>query len=92
MLKIANVQFHKVVLGQTAREIAAAYHVGLYALVKENGLTQEVEEGQILRLPKERGNAYIVQSGDSKSLLCGRVEGYEKRNGKYLYFGMRVIL
>ena len=92
MLKKASVKFHKVAAGQTAREIAAFYHVGLFALVKENKLTQEVVEGQVLRLPKERGDSYTVKAGDSKGLLCGAKEGYEQRNGKFLYPGMRVIL
>ncbi len=92
MLRIEKVKFHKVVAGQTAREIAAAYRVGLFALVQENELTEEVKEGQVLRLPKERGNSYVVQTGDSKKLLCGEQERYEKRNGKHLYPGMQVIL
>ena len=92
MLKIASVKFHKVVAGQTVKEIAAAYHVGVFALVKENGLTEEVVDGQVLRLPKERGNGYTVKAGDSKGLLCGTKEGYEKCNGTFLYPGMRVIL
>ena len=53
---------------------------------------EEVEAGQVLRLPKRAGDAYTVQAGDSKRLLCGTKEGYERNNGKYLYLGMRVIL
>ena len=92
MLKIEKVKYHKVVEGQTARGIAAAYGVGLFALVQENGLMEEVEAGQVLRLPERAGDAYTVQAGDSKRLLCGTKEGYERNNGKYLYLGMRVIL
>ena len=92
MLKTIKKRYHRVLRGQTLAEIATAYHVGEYALAKENGLEKEVQEGQVLRLPKERGNRYIVRAGDSKKLLCGSKENYEKRNGPHLYLGQRVVL
>jgi len=33
-----------------------------------------------------------VQAGDTKSVLCGSEERYEKINGPYLFPGMRVRL
>ncbi|MBR2904228.1 MAG: LysM peptidoglycan-binding domain-containing protein [Clostridia bacterium] len=92
MLKIDGRKYHKVSRGETIKKIAEAYCVGEYAIVRENGLTGEVETGQILRLPKERGNCYMVQAGDTKSVLCGSEERYEKINGPYLFPGMRVRL
>ena len=92
MLKIEKVKYHKVLQGQTLREIAAAYCVSEWALARENCLTCEVEAGQILRLPKSGGNRYTVQAGDDKKILCGSKENYEEKNGKYLYPGQRVVL
>ena len=61
--------------------------------MKENGLNEEVKSGQLLMIPKERGNLYVVKEGDTKSLLCGSAENYEKRNGTpVFYLGMQVVL
>lgn len=85
-------KLYKVKRGQTLGEIAKRAGVTVYKLVQENGLTEEVAEGQILRLPV-RGNLYTVREGDSKKLLCGSEENYEKINGTGIfYLGMRVLL
>ena len=74
-------------------KIASAYSVSARLLAKENGLYAQPPAGLILRIPKEYGNAYTVQEGDTKALLCGGEEGFEKRNGTgVFYLGMRVIL
>ena len=64
-----------------------------WLLAKENDLTEEPNVGRILKIPKESGNAYIVQAGDTKALLCGSEENYRRKNGTDIfYIGMRVIL
>ena len=64
-----------------------------FLLAKVNALYEEVVEGQILDIPNERGNAYTVREGDTKTLLCGSEEGYERKNGTgVFYIGMRVVL
>ncbi|MBQ3220735.1 MAG: LysM peptidoglycan-binding domain-containing protein [Clostridia bacterium] len=86
-------KYYKVKEGQTLRQIAEAFSVSAYLLARENGLTEEVQPGQILFIPPERGNAYRACATDTKPLLCGSVENYEKRNGGgVLYPGMLVIL
>ena len=93
MLKMKRGQFHLVKSGQTLYEIAAAYSVSPCLLARENGLKTEPFVGQILRIPKEKGNAYTVQEGDTKRLLCGSEESFERKNGTgVFYIGMRVIL
>ena len=93
MLKTEKWHYYQVKKGQTLREVADYFSVSEFLLVKENGLTEEVWAGQILRIPQERGNVYFVQAGDTKALLCGNEEGYKKKNGTdVFYIGMRVIL
>ena len=93
MLKMKRVKFHLVKAGQTLENIAEAYSVSPFLLARENGLKTEPFIGQILRIPKETGDAYIVQEGDTKSLLCGGEESFAKKNGTgVFYLGMRVIL
>ena len=93
MLKTDHAKYYKVQAGQTLQEIAAYFSVSAYLLARANGLTEEPMAGQILRIPSERGNAYLVREGDSKTLLCGSEENYERWNGtSAFYIGMRIIL
>ncbi|MBQ8375357.1 MAG: LysM peptidoglycan-binding domain-containing protein [Clostridia bacterium] len=90
MLKKINRQFYKVKAGQTLKAVAEYFSVSPYLLARENGLTAELFEGQILQIPKETGNAYTVQAGDSEELLCGKKENYLKKNGAQVFYpGMR---
>ena len=72
--------------------LAQAFCVSEYAIVKLNRLTAPPAEGEILQIPAERGNVYTVCEGDTKTLLCGNEEKYEKKNGSVFYLGQRVIL
>lgn len=86
-------KYYKVKQGQTIAEIAAAFGVSAFLLVKENALKREPHAGQMLKIPARRGNAYTVKAGEDKTLLCGSEENYEARNGtRAFYIGMRVIL
>lgn len=91
MLKLRAKKLHRVLEGQTLEQIAATYKIPARLLVKENGLTGEVYEGQILFLPERKGDLYTVQAGDDKRLLCGTEKNYENKNGtKILYPEMKV--
>lgn len=91
MLKISIPKFYKVRKGQTLRLIAEAFSVPETRLVFDNALKKEVEEGQILRMPTEKGNLYTVGTGDTKELLCGSKEEYRKKNGTDAFYpGMKI--
>lgn len=92
MLKLRKPVYYQVKKGQTVREIACAFCVGERILVQENCLSEEVYEGQILRLPSAGGNLYTAKAGEDETLLCGSVENYRKKNGGALYPGKRVVL
>lgn len=93
MLNVEKRKFHIVRKGQSLRKIAEYYSVSEYLLAKENGLKDEPFEGQVLKIPKQTGNAYFVREGDTKTLLCGDDETYVRKNGTDIfYIGMRVIL
>ena len=74
-------KYYQVKEGQTLRDIAEFFSVAEGLLIKENCLQKEVKTGQILRIPSECGNAYIVRAGDTKELLCGSEENYRRKNG-----------
>lgn len=93
MLKTKQVKFHKVEKGQTLKEIAKTYSVSESLLAKENRLYSAPKAGQVLTLPTEKGNAYLVKEGDTKALLSGGEDAFQKKNGTdVFYIGMRVIL
>ena len=77
--------------GQTLREIADYFSVAERLLAQMNDLSTAPYAGQILRIPTIGGDAYTVQEGDTKALLCGGEENYRKKNGTDIfYIGMRV--
>ena len=93
MLKAVDCKYYKVKQGQTAEKIAEYFRISPRVLARENGLTGEPFAGQILIIPNLKGNAYTVREGDTKELLCGSAEGFERKNGTdVFYIGMRVIL
>jgi LysM repeat protein len=93
MLKTEYTKYYKVKDGQTIEEIAEYFSVSPYLLARENQLTEAPFAGQILKVPRERGHSYVVQTGDSKAFLCGSAENYEKWNGtSVFYIGMKIIV
>lgn len=93
MLKTERRAYYKVKTGQSLREIAEYFSVAERLLAKENDLKAPPYAGQLLVIPKECGNAYLVREGDTKELLCGSEEEYRRKNGTdVFYIGMRVIL
>lgn len=93
MLKLEIPRYYKMKAGQTLKDVARTFCVAERLLVVENGLCAPPECGFLLRIPTERGNAYIAKAGDSKTLLCGCDENFARKNGTdILYPGMRVIL
>ncbi len=93
MLLLERKTWYQVKKGQTLQEIADTFCVSARLLVKVNGLKEQPRAGAVLYIPKERGNVYTVKEGDTKALLCGSEENFERKNGTgILYLGMKVIL
>ena len=93
MLKLRFCKYYQVKSGQTLAEVAKNFSISPYILAQENGLTEELYEGQILLIPTQSGNSYVVKERDTKALLCGGEKGYKEKNGTdVFYIGMRVIL
>lgn len=93
MLQVYIPKYYQVKRGQTLNDISKAFGVAVGVLIHDNRLTQEVFAGQVLCISNVRGNRYVAQAGDTKTLLCGNEENYYKRNGTdILYPEMSVIL
>lgn len=79
--------------GKTLHDVSEAFSVPETRIAADNGLNGEIREGQILRLPQERRNLYVVRAGDSKQLLCGGREQYKCINGTDAFYpGMKIWL
>ena len=70
MLCIKIPVYYKVKAGQTLRCVAEAFSVPETRVVYDNSLTGEVHEGQLLRLPREKGNLYTVRAETPKSFFA----------------------
>ena len=93
MLKTEIPRYYIVKPSQTVEQIARAFSLPPSLIVSCNGLKEQPHVGQILRIPKARGNLYTVRLGDTKELLSGSKEAFEKKNGTHLlYPGQRVFL
>lgn len=91
MLKISIPRFYKVRKNQTLRAVAEAFSVPETRIAADNNLHGEIEEGQILVLPQDKGNLYVVRAGDTKELLCGSKENYRRKNGTDAFYpGMKI--
>lgn len=92
-LNLVRGEYIRVRKGQTLAAIAEAYGLPPRVVAAENGLTGEVSEGQILRLPRAEHNLYTVRGGESKTLLCGSPAAFERLNRTTrLYPGQKVFL
>lgn len=72
--------YYRVKRGQTLSEIARVFLLPARVLAFANGLTEEVHAGQVLKIPARAGNLYRVRGGESKTLLCGSPESFERKN------------
>lgn len=92
MLRLEIRKIYVVKAGQSLWDIAETLGTSAFLLSQTNGLTEEPFAGQVLSVPSLRGNLYTVTANDTKTLLCGSVENYEKKNGKAMYLGGRALL
>ena len=92
-LELEQPSYYRLKKGQSLADVANVYGVPPRALAALNGLKEEPREGSVLQLPAERRDLYTVRGGESKTLLCGSAENFEKRNGtKCLNIGQTVWL
>ena len=92
-LLLKEIEFYRVKRGQTLKSIAEAFACPERLLAVANSLTEEVQEGEVLRIPQAEGNLYTVRGGESKALISGS-DGkfFEKNQTRFLYPMQKVIL
>ncbi len=78
--------------GQTISEAAETFGVTPRALALACPSGGDAA-GCVLLVPPPAGDLYRVRGGESKTLLCGSPEAFEKKNGtRHLYIGQTVYL
>ena len=85
-------EYYRVKKGQTLLEIARTFYLPPRVLAYSNNLTQEPKEGAVLYIPQRCGNLYTVRGGESKKLLCGSNDNFEKLNCTRLLYPAQIIL
>ena len=93
-MKLSLIQptYYRVKRGQTISSIAKTYNLPPRLLAAKNSLDEEVREGQVLEIPGSSGNLYVVRGGESKTLLCGSPENFERKNGTACFYVGQVVL
>jgi hypothetical protein len=90
-LSLLKPQLYRVKKGQTICSVAAAFGLPPRFLAKENGLSAELWEGQVIFIPPAERNLYTVRGGESKSLLCGSAEIFAQRNGTRCFYPAQTV-
>ena len=92
-LSLCRPRDYRVKRGQTLEGIARAFRLPPRVLAAYNELKNDPQEGQVLRLPQETGDLYLVRGGESKSLLCGSpARFFGKNRTNCLFPGQTVLL
>lgn len=85
---------HRVALGESLAEIATAYGVTAWRLVKINGITERPRANSILLIEKG-GRLYEIKIGDTPSSIAARFMVNEEElvalNGEKAFFPFSVI-
>lgn len=85
--------FYRVKKGQTLNDLARTFSRPARLIASVNGLTGEIEEGEVIFIPEAEGNLYTVRGGESVSLLSGSRERFrEKNKTECLYPTQKIIL
>lgn len=89
-----NTIVHRVAFGESLAEIAAAYGVTVWRLVKSNGISERPRANSILFIEKG-GRLYEMKIGDSPSSIAARFNVNEEElirlNGENAFFPFSVI-
>lgn len=91
MLTLSRPNLYRVKRGQTIAQISHVFRVPVSVLVYENGLKEEVQEGDVLIIPPQASNCYLVRGGESKSLLCGSETQFEMKNKTTCLYPLQTV-
>jgi len=83
---------YRVKRGQTLKDLSRVFCCPERLIVLQNGLTQELWEGQVVSIPHCEGNLYTVCGGESKTLLCGSPEAFRQKNGTDCLYPMQIVV
>lgn len=92
--KKENTIVHRVAIGESLTDVATAYGVTVWRLVKNNGTTERPRANSILFIEKG-GRLYEIKIGDTPSSIAARFKVNEEEllrlNGENAFFPFSVI-
>lgn len=91
-LSLKQTRYYRVKRGQTLALIAETFRIPAPVLARENALTSDVEEGQVIIVPAVRRDVYCVRGGESKTLLCGSAARFSELNATACLYPGQIIL
>lgn len=90
-LELLKVELYRVKRGQTLTCVARTFGVPPRVLAAENGLQEELREGQYIKIPPNSHHLYEVRGGESRKLLCGSDERFLKLNKTECLYPFQLI-
>lgn len=89
--------FYRVSAGDTVLSLAARFNVPPVALIKDNNLRNEVEDGDVLFIRKTGGKTYTAKPFDTIESVAKRFNVSTERlkefsGADYLFYGLTVVI
>ncbi|MBO6263668.1 MAG: hypothetical protein J6N93_05305 [Clostridia bacterium] len=88
---------YKVSQGERISDICDRIGECVYAAIRDNSLTEEVKEYDVLYLEKTSGKLYVVEVGDTIEKICGYDENkihyfISKNKTDVIFVGQKVYI
>ena len=89
--------FYRVKEGDSVLSLAERFSVPPVLLIKDNNLTEEIQNGDVLFICKTRGRTYTAKPFDTVESVAARfnvsAERLKETNGTdYLFYGLTVVI
>ncbi len=89
--------FYRVGKGETVFSLAQKFHIPQTLIVNENNLKRELQDGDLLLLPRPSGRLYTVQPNDTLEIVSekfnlpkDKISSVNKVD--YLFYGLQLIM
>ena len=89
--------FYRVINGETVNSLCAKFNLPTALFIKENNLSKELEDGDLVIITKYSCKLYSVLPLDtlnsiSKKFNLNKEELKEKNKIDYVYYGLKILL
>ena len=89
--------FYRVINGETVNSLCAKFNLPTALFIKENNLTKEIEDGEVVVINKYNCKLYTVLPLDTIKSIAKRFnvseeELKEKNKIDFVYYGLKILI